>query len=82
MTVRRYRPPQHWTLEREAPVPGRSPGLRAGRRTPDLRLPMRVHSGVVQALDSSTVAGAAPALDRLPVFIPRRDLGNLERAEQ
>src|SRR5690606_21682241 len=28
------------------------------------------HSGIVQALDSSTVAGAAPAFDRLPVYIP------------
>ncbi len=48
-------------------------GLRACERvSPDLRLPVPLHSGVMQILDSFTVAGAAPdwfhsGTHRLPV---------------
>ena len=40
---------------------GRSPGSRAGRKAQTRRLPMMTHSGTLSRLDSSTVAGAAPA---------------------
>jgi hypothetical protein len=58
-------------------------GLRAHERAfPDPRLPMPGHSGAVRTLDSSTVAGAAPALvettapaSRLTLPIERREPG-------